>query len=260
MTKKLLPHRNFLANRMIRVFAYSIAFLFIPIITFAQTQISGTVKDNEGNPMINVSVVVKGSLKGVTTDASGNFSISARPNDVIVFSYTGYETKEVRLGNQSVLNISLDAKANSLSEVVVVGYGKEKRENLTGAIVSASGKELSKSPTISLTNSLAGLLPGVVTQNFSGEPGRDNASILIRGRNTTGNNNPLVVVDGIQNASGWQYINSNDIESISVLKDASAAIYGAQAANGVILITTKRGTLGKPTISYILKIPLEQKI
>lgn len=258
MTNKLLPHRNFQEKRKIRAFAYSIAFLFFPFFSFSQHQISGTVKDNDGNSMMNVSVVVKGSLQGTTTDVSGNFTLNAKPQDVIVFSFTGYETKEVKLGDQKVLNVLLDMKANSLNEVVVVGYGKEKRENLTGAIVSTSGKQLSKSPTISLTNSLAGLLPGVVTQNFSGEPGRDNASILIRGRNTTGNNNPLIVVDGIQNASGWQYINSNDIQSISVLKDASAAIYGAQAANGVILITTKRGTIGKPTISYTFNQGINQ--
>src|SRR6185312_4382861 len=170
----------------------------------------------------------------------------AVPKDVVVISYTGYETKEIKLKHQTRLSVTLNAKANSLNEVVVVGYGKEQRANLTGAVASVSGKELMRAPTLSLTNSFTGLLPGVITQNVTGEPGRDNAMILIRGKNTTGNNNPLIVVDGIQDAEGWQYINPNDIESVSVLKDASAAIYGARAANGVILITTKRGTTGKP--------------
>jgi len=224
--------------------------LFLPVLTFAQNQVTGTIKDNAGNPLPNVSILIKNSTRGTATDASGNFAIAAKPADIIVFSFTGYETKEIKVNKQSQLSVVLEAKINSLNEVVVVGYGKEKRANLTGSIASVSGKELSTAPTISLTNSFTGLLPGVITKNVSGEPGRDEADILIRGRNTTGNNNPLIVVDGIQNASGWQYLNPNDIESVSVLKDASAAIYGAQAANGVILITTKRGTLGKPTISY----------
>ena len=229
---------------------FFLVILFLPVLTFAQNQITGKIKDNAGNPLPNVSVLIKNSTRGTATDASGNFAITATPEDVIVFSFTGYETKEIKVNKQSELSVVLDAKINSLNEVVVVGYGKEKRANLTGSIASVSGKELSRTPTISLTNSFTGLLPGVVTKNVSGEPGKDEADILIRGRNTTGNNNPLIVVDGIQNASGWQYLNPNDIESVSVLKDASAAIYGAQAANGVILITTKRGTLGKPSISY----------
>jgi TonB-dependent starch-binding outer membrane protein SusC len=229
---------------------FFLVILFLPVLTFAQNQITGKIKDNAGNPLPNVSVLIKNSTRGTATDASGNFAIAAAPEDIIVFSFTGYETKEIKVKNQSQLSVVLDAKINSLNEVVVVGYGKERRENLTGAIASVSGKQLSKTPAISLTNSLTGLLPGVVTKNISGEPGRDDATILIRGRNTTGNNNPLVVVDGIQDASGWERINPNDIESISVLKDASAAIYGAQSANGVIIITTKRGTTSKPTISY----------
>lgn len=138
----------------------------------------------------------------------------------------------------------------NLEEVVVVGYGSQRRVTLTGSVASVSSKEIAKTPSTNITNSIAGLLPGVVTKNTSGEPGRDNNVVLIRGRNTTGNTDPLVVVDGVQGASGWERINSNDIESISVLKDASAAIYGARAANGVILITTKRGLVGKPTINY----------
>ena len=130
------------------------------------------------------------------------------------------------------------------------GYGTQKKTTLTGSVTAVGGNKLVRSPAIGVSNSIAGLLPGVIASNRSGEPGRDDASILIRGKSTTGDTSPLVVVDGIQAFEGWEKLNSNDIESISVLKDASAAIYGARAANGVILITTKRGTVGKPTINY----------
>ena len=132
---------------------------------------------------------------------------------------------------------------------MVVGYGEKKKVTVTGSVVSVKGRDLQRAPVINLSNSLAGQLPGLIATNRSGEPGRDGADILIRGRNTTGNNTPLVLVDNAEYPD-WQRLNANDIESISVLKDASAAIYGARAANGVMLITTKRGVLGKPTISY----------
>jgi TonB-dependent SusC/RagA subfamily outer membrane receptor len=171
-------------------------------------------------------------------------------NATLVFTFIGYVTKEVAVGGKSVVDATLSSDMLNLEEVVVVGYGSQRRVTLTGSVASVSSKEIAKTPSTNITNSIAGLLPGVVTKNTSGEPGRDNNIVLIRGRNTTGNTDPLVVVDGVQGASGWERINSNDIESISVLKDASAAIYGARAANGVILITTKRGLVGKPTINY----------
>ena len=213
--------------------------------------IHGSVYSENNVPLVGVSVLIKGTNNGVTTDSKGLYSINAASSDLLVFSFVGFATMEQIVGNRSVINVTLHSNSTSLEEVVVnVGYGTEKKTNVTGSISSVGGKELSKSPTISVSNSLAGLLPGVVALNRTGEPGSDVADILIRGRNTTGNNSPLVVVDGVQDAPGWQEINQNDIESISVLKDASAAIYGARAANGVILITTKRGKIGKPVISY----------
>lgn len=215
--------------------------------------VSGRVTNEEGAPLPGVSIHVKGQQQGSVTDGSGNFKLNAGPQDLLVASFIGYQTQEVITGNKNFIPIQLKAGSAGLNEVVVVAYGKQKRADLTGAIASISGKELRTTPAISLSNAITGLLPGVVTKNISGEPGRDDATILIRGRNTTGNNDPLVVVDGIPDISavpGWQRINPNEIASISVLKDASAAIYGAQAANGVILITTKRGAIGKPVISY----------
>lgn len=216
----------------------------------AQVKVEGMVTDENGMPLSGVSVQVKGTALGTVTNTEGRFTLDVMKDAVLTVSFVGYQTKEVAVDGKSNITIQLKVAASGLNEVVVVAYGKQKRADLTGAIASVSGKELQHTPAISLTNSLTGLLPGVVTKNVSGEPGRDDAAILIRGRNTTGDNSPLVVVDGIPDASGWQRINPNDIASISVLKDASAAIYGAQAANGVILITTKRGTTGKPTISY----------
>ncbi|MEO5997039.1 MAG: TonB-dependent receptor, partial [Chitinophagaceae bacterium] len=213
--------------------------------------ISGTVVDGRTSKAIQgVNILVKGTNRGASTGANGRFSIQAAKGDALVISYISYETKEVLVGDQKSINVSIAESSSTLEESVVVGYGTQRKATLTGAVASINNKQLKRSPALNLSNALAGQLPGVITSNRSGEPGRDNSTILIRGRSTTGDNSPLVVVDGIQGVSGWERINPNDIESISVLKDASAAIYGAQAANGVILITTKRGTTGKPTINY----------
>lgn len=222
-------------------------------------EIKGTVLDHATRTSLpGVSVMIKGTNKGISTGLNGEFSISAKQGDVIIVSFISYEKQEIIVGEQNVLNILLKESSSAMDEVVVVGYGTQRKATLTGSVASISNKELKKSPTTNLSNSLAGLLPGVITSNRSGEPGRDNSTILIRGRSTTGNTSPLVVVDGVQGVSGWERINPNDIESISVLKDASAAIYGAQAANGVILITTKRGVSGKPSISYSFNQGLSQ--
>lgn len=218
----------------------------------AQTQVlKGKVTGETGEALPGVTVLLKGTSNGAATDATGSYSLNlAVKSGTLVFSFIGYQTKEVAFNNQTTLNVSLAPDAKALEEVVVVGYGTQKKATLTGAVATISNKQLKRSPALNLSNALAGQLPGVITSNRSGEPGRDNSTILIRGRSTTGNSSPLVVVDGVQGVEGWERINPNDIESISVLKDASAAIYGAQAANGVILITTKRGSTGKPTISY----------
>jgi TonB-linked SusC/RagA family outer membrane protein len=223
------------------------------------TVLKGKVSGETGEALPGVTVLLKGTANGAATDAEGNYSLSLPAgNGTLVFSFIGYQTKEVAFNNQTTLNVSLQPDAKALEEVVVVGYGTQKKATLTGSVASISNKQLKRSPALNLSNALAGQMPGVIASNRSGEPGRDNSTILIRGRSTTGNNNPLVVVDGIQGVSGWERINPNDIESISVLKDASAAIYGAQAANGVILITTKRGSTGKPAISYTFNQGLSQ--
>ncbi len=219
----------------------------------AAREVSGTVTDNEsGEGVPGVTVTVKGTTRGVLTDVSGKFSIEVvNDNSVLVFSMVGYLPQEMTVGSRSAINVTLSTDNQHLSEVVVVGYGVQKKETVTGSVVSVKGDELIKSPAVNLSNSLAGRLPGVVAVNRSGEPGYDGSAIRIRGSNTLGNNDALIVIDGIPNRSGGlQRLNPGDIESISVLKDASAAIYGARAANGVILITTKKGSTGKPELSY----------
>ena len=159
-------------------------------------------------------------------------------------------SQRIEVGVQSVINIALEADVTSLEEVVVVGYGTTRKATATGAVTSTKGEVIKKSPATNMTNNLIGRLPGVVSVTRSGEPGQDKSTLRIRGTNTIGNNDPLVVVDGIARRS-MARLDPSDIESITVLKDASAAIYGSQAANGVILINTKRGQMGNQRLRLL---------
>ena len=214
--------------------------------------IKGRVTDETGMGLPGVNILEKGTYHGATTDVDGNFKITTTSkNPVLVFSFVGYTSQEIEVGNQSTINVSLAPDAANLEEVVVVGYGTQKKVTVTGAVTAVQGKEILKSPSVDMSNSLAGRMPGLVVVQTSGEPGYDGAQISIRGTNTLGNSSPLIVIDGIPDRDGGLgRLNPRDIESISVLKDASAAIYGARAANGAILITTKRGKSGKPSLSY----------
>lgn len=208
-------------------------------------RITGHVVDSQGEPIIGASIIERGTSNGTVTDLDGNFSIEVKNNSKIAISYIGYSTREYNAANVSKLSVAMHENDKSLEEVVVVGYGVQKKSSVTGAIVSTAGKELAQIPTTSVSNTLAGRMPGLIAYTRNGEPGYDDAGLLIRGVSTTGNSSPLVVVDGVADrAGGFSRIDPNDIESISVLKDASAAIYGSRAANGVILVTTKRGQSG----------------
>jgi TonB-dependent starch-binding outer membrane protein SusC len=213
-----------------------------------EATIKGTIRDDAGAAVPGANIIIKGTTSGTTSDANGEFSIKASSSDVLVISFIGYKTREIVAGNQTSIDITMETDLTSLGEVVVVGYGEQKRATLSGSVSAVSGAEIIKSPAINLSNSLAGRLPGLTAINSSSEPGNDDAVLRIRGVGTFGNANPLIVVDGIPNRS-LNRIDPATIESMSVLKDASAAIYGAQAANGVILITTKKGKAGKPTVS-----------
>lgn len=225
--------------------------LLFSLTAWAQKTVSGQMLDAEtGEPLIGANVLVKGTTSGTVTDFDGTYQLEASEGDVLIFSYTGYTSQEVVVGPEDTYNVEMSS-GSILDEVVVVAYGKQKKVTITGAVTALEGDELISSPAVDISNSLAGRLPGVVIRQPSAEPGFDGAIIRIRGSNTLGNSAPLVVIDGVPDrAGGLGRLSPQDIASISVLKDASAAIYGARAANGVILVTTKRGSTGKPTISY----------
>jgi TonB-dependent starch-binding outer membrane protein SusC len=218
-------------------------------VLFSQT-IKGKVTDESGQPVIGATVVVQNTSKGTITDVDGNYEIQASSGDVLEISFTGYKSTTITVGSSSTVDVSL-AQGALLEEVVVVGYGIQRKVTVTGALASVKGAEIVQSPAVDLTNSLSGRLPGLVVIQTSGEPGQDAARVRIRGTNTLGNSSPLIVIDGIPDRDGgFGRLNPQDIENITVLKDAAAAIYGARAANGAIIVTTKRGKSGKPTINY----------
>ncbi|MCG8386852.1 MAG: TonB-dependent receptor [Cytophagales bacterium] len=251
MMKKLLDSKNGLTYLLLMVLTLAMSFVHGQ----GTETISGVVKDySNGDALPGVNVLIRGTNNGTVTDIDGRYTLSVPSDDnniVLIFSFVGYVSEEVMVNGQSTINVDLSLDLISLQEVVVVGYGEKSKETLTGSVSSVEGKEFVKSPQPNLSSSFAGRVPGVIALNRSGEPGFDDATLRIRGVSTPGENNPLVVIDGVANRlGGLNRLDPNDIESISVLKDASAAIYGSQAANGVILVTTKRGTKGKPVFSF----------
>src|SRR5690606_23293012 len=210
--------------------------------------ITGRVVDPSGDPIPGVTVSVPGEGIGTATDIDGRYSITVPDGVALVFSFVGFETQNVVVGGRSVIDVVLVEDLASLEEVVVVGYGTQKRVNVIGSVTAIGSEDLAVAPVANISNALAGRLPGAIVQQPSGEPGAA-ASILIRGNSTLGNNSPLIVVDGIPERD-LNSLQASEIESVTVLKDASAAIYGSRAANGVILVTTKRGAKGTPTVNY----------
>lgn len=217
-----------------------------------QKTVKGRILDALGEPIIGANVLVKGTVNGVITDVDGNFTLhNVAVGDVIQISYIGYLTKEVKVtDNLTELKVSLKEDAQALEEVVVVGYGSEKKVNLTGSVANVNIAELSESrPITDVSQGLAGMAAGVQVTSSSNKPGENTASIMIRGQGTLNNAAPLVIIDGVEGA--LSSVQPQDIESLSVLKDAaSAAIYGSRAANGVILITTRGGKQGKVKVEY----------
>ncbi len=226
-------------------------FLLCAFTAVAQKTVKGTVSDVAGEPLIGVNVVVKGTTTGTITDVDGNYSLEVPGNNaVLLFSYIGYSSVEVAVGEQTVINQTLSEDTRVIDELIVVGYGVQKKVTVTGSVASVSGAELKASPTTNLSNGMLGRLPGVIGFTREGEPGSGGTTIRIRGTNSLGSKDPLVVIDGVADRSGgFNRLNPNEIENISVLKDAAASIYGSRAANGVILITTKRGKEGKPVVT-----------
>lgn len=225
------------------VFSYSV---------FAQIEITGKVNDMEGEPLPGVSIIIKGTSSGTITNTNGEYSIKVPDREAtLMFSFLGFNPEEIQVGDQTTINISLVPSIEALSEIVVVGYGTMKKENLTGSVSSVNTEELQNIPASDVASLIQGRLSGVTISNTNTQPGIEDATqIRIRGIGTLNSGkDPLIIVDGVQ--SSFSQIPVSDIESISVLKDAaSASIYGVRAANGVILVTTKNGVAGKPTINF----------
>lgn len=215
-----------------------------------QKKIQGSVKDELGGPLAGASITVKGTTNGTITDADGNFSLNVDVGSVIVITYIGYHSKEMTIDSKNNFNIELVENAHLIEDIVVVGYGTMKKQNLTGAVSAVKFDETTASrPTMNLSSALTGLSAGLNISQTSATPGSEGVDILIRGKGTMNDASPLVIIDGVPGA--LNDVNPNDVESVSILKDASSsAIYGSRAANGVILVTTKRGTAGKANVSY----------
>ena len=213
-----------------------------------ETLISGEVKDEKNGAIPGASIVLQGTTKGTTTDANGKFSLSVpKSGSVIIVSFLGYKRQEIAVGNRTNFNVQLEPSTDELQEVVVVGYGTQRKQTLTGAISNIVSEQIKTTTHTSLAQSLQGKVAGVQIRQNSGEPGSFSTNINIRGFGE-----PLYVVDGVARDGGYEFqkINPDDIESISVLKDASAAIFGIRAGNGVVIVTTKKGKQGKPQFSY----------
>lgn len=227
-------------------------FFLVPLFGLQAQKLNISGRVMEGKEAVpGVSVRVKGTSQGTLSGTDGKFTLSAAVGDTLIFNHISYTTQEVAVKSASPVTIQLTQVSQNVNEVVVVGYGTQKKATLTGSISVVKGADLVKSPTANVSNALSGRFSGVIANNRSGEPGYDGSSITIRGLATTGSNDVLVVVDGVPGQiGGLERLDPNDIESISVLKDASAAVYGSRAANGVILVTTKRGKTGKPSINY----------
>jgi TonB-dependent starch-binding outer membrane protein SusC len=228
--------------------------LFVSADTYAQNRtVTGTVKNEKGEPLEGITVSVKGTPVATSTNATGDFSIQIpEGRKILAFSGVGYKSTETSISGQQTVNVQMQINVTEGEAVVVVAYGgTQKKATLSGSIATIKGEEILKSPAINVSNSLAGRVPGLTVVAQGGEPGNDFSTILVRGINTFKNATPLFVVDGVplQGSDKLQRIDPASIESITVLKDASAAIYGSQGANGVILVTTKRGKAGKVAVS-----------
>lgn len=238
-----------------RFFTALLALLLIGVQAFAQSAVSGKVTDEAGEPCVGANVLIKGTTTGTMTDLDGNYSLTdVRKGAILVFSSIGYTSQEIRLGSSSVVNVVLKSDADFLNEVVIVGYGTAKRKDLTGSLTQIDNKLIASQNSSSATKALEGAVPGIVYASVDGQPGND-AGLRVRGLGSTnvGASNALVIIDGVpaQGDNPLSNMNQEDIASITVLKDAaSTAIYGSRGANGVILVTTKRGDSGRTKISF----------
>lgn len=254
--RKLITQKGRLLKAL---FVFSLVFFQLSFVFGQAKTVSGVVTDSHGESLVGVSVKVKGAARGISTDMSGRYAIQVSgSNPILIFSYLGFTPKEIAVAGKTLLNVSLTESLSSLKEVVVIGYGTTRRSDLTGAVGGVSVEDLSRAPVKSFDEALAGRVAGVQVRSSEGQPGSA-IDIVVRGYNSiTQNNYPLFVIDGFpmedpasSAVNPLNTIDPNEIESIDILKDASAtAIYGARGANGVVMVTTKRGKIGAPVISY----------
>ena len=241
-------------NRILKSLQKPLVTLFLlclfPMGALAQNVVKGTVNDEAGEPIIGATVKVKGTNAGSITDFDGKFSVEAASNATLTISYVGYVPQDVKVGGKNDLTIVLKEDAQMLNDIVVVGYGTMKKSDITGSVVSVNTEDMMKRAPVNIAQGLQGAAPGVIVTMQDGSPDAK-AQVRIRGVATiNGNASPLYVVDGVQVGTDASFVNPSDIESIDVLKDASAtAIYGSAGANGVIMITTKHGSKGKTNIN-----------
>ena len=228
----------------------AIMLLFCTTLTFAQTTVSGTVTDATNAPLIGVNVLVKGTSNGAITDVDGKYVLQQVPaNAVLVFTYVGYLPHEITVGNRGTIDVTMKEDTKTLDEVVVVGYGIQKKVNLTGSVSAVSGSDIASKASTDALSAMQGLMPGVTVLRSSGQPGLETSGLRIRGFSSANSVDALVLIDGVE--GDLTLLNAQDIESVSVLKDAAAAsIYGARAAGGVVLVTTKKGNAQKLKVSY----------
>ncbi len=216
-----------------------------------QNQVSGTITDAQGNPLPGVTVLIKGTTFGTLTDNAGKYTLgSVPPNSILVFSFIGSATQEIPVNSRNLINVTMQEETVGLQEVVVIGYGSQRKVDLTGSVETIKSTEIVRQPVAQVSQALVGLTPGLTAIQSSGQPGNDNSTLRIRGIGSIGaSNDPLILIDGV--AGDINDINPNDIDNISILKDAAAAaIYGSRASNGVILVTTKRAKSGQLTLKY----------
>ncbi|MDO7172353.1 SusC/RagA family TonB-linked outer membrane protein [Mariniflexile sp. AS56] len=219
---------------------------FSLVSAWSQTVVSGTVTDETTMPLAGVNIIVKGTSTGAVTDFDGNYTLNVKQGAVLIYSYVGFEDLQITIKSQKKLDVVMKENASALDEIVIVGYGSQKKESVLGAINQVKGTELLETGSANITNALSGLSPGLNIVQSSGQPGADDGQIFIRG-----NANPLILVDGVEIVGGFSNIDPRDVESISTLKDGAAtAVYGIRGANGVIIITTKRGKIGRPKVSF----------
>ncbi|WP_196939775.1 TonB-dependent receptor [Sphingobacterium pedocola] len=226
-------------------------------VKIVQQTLTGIVRDIDGNVVSGVSILVKGTARGASTDTNGRYQIEAQAGETLIYQIVGFHAKEVLLTEgQTTSDIVLESVLEDIDEVVVVGYGVQKKETVTGSIASIQTKEIKQSPAANLAVTLAGRLPGLTSIQRSGEPGRESAELYLRGVSTINSQNPIILVDGVERE--LTYIDPNEVESVTILKDASStAIFGTRGANGVILVTTRRGKGEKPQINFSSEFSLQ---